>query len=118
MSKHFKLNEIVDAIDECYIWWQAEVIEFIGEWEVVVRWKEFGKEKSKIQINSTVRKTSEKWNVRKTKVTSQTLTLPQKRRRANKILLDYQPKFQTRGDRVKFIQGEIKQGLFSLMTRY
>ena len=44
-----------------------------------------------------------------TKVTSQ--TLPQKRRRANKILLDYQPKFQSRGDRVKFIQeGEIKQG--------
>ena len=108
LSKPFKLNEIVDAIDECYIWWQAEVIEFIGEWEVVVRWKEFGKEKSKIQINSTVRKTSEKWNVRKTKVTSQ--TLPQKRRRANKILLDCQPKFQSRGDRVKFIQGEIKQG--------
>ena len=109
LSKHFKLNEIVDAIDECYIWWQAEVIEFIGEWEVVVRWKEFGKEKSKIQINSTVRKTSEKWNVRMTKVTSQ--TLPQKRRRAIKILLDYQLKFQSRGDRVKFIQeGEIKQG--------
>ena len=77
MSKHFKLNEIVDAIDECYIWWQAEVIEFIGEWEVVVRWKEFGKEKSKIQINSTVRKTSEKWNVRKTKVTFQKLQISQ-----------------------------------------
>ena len=29
LSKHFKLNEIVDAIDECYIWWQAEVIELI-----------------------------------------------------------------------------------------
>ena len=56
-----------------------------------------------------MRKTSEKWNVRKTKVTSQ--TLPQKRRRANKLLLEYQPKFQSRGDRVKFIQeGEIKQG--------
>ena len=109
LSKHFKLNEVVDAIDECYIWWQAEIIEFIGEWEIVVRWKEFGKEKSKIQIKTTVRKTSEKWNVRKTKVTSQ--ELPQKRRRANKILLDYQPKFQSRGDRVKFIQeGDIKQG--------
>ena len=56
-----------------------------------------------------MRKTTEKWNVRKTKVTSQ--TLPQKRRRANKILLDYQPNFQSRGDEVKFIQeGEIKQG--------
>ena len=56
-----------------------------------------------------MRKTSEKWNVRKAKVTSQ--TLPQKRRRANKLLLEYQPKFQSRGDRVKFIQeGEIKQG--------
>ena len=56
-----------------------------------------------------MRKSSEKWNVRKTKVTSQ--TLPQKRRPANKILLDYQPKFQSRGDQVKFIQeGEIKQG--------
>ena len=109
LSKHFKLNEIVDAIDECFIWWQAEIFEFIGEWEVVVRWKEFEKEKSKIQIISSVRKTSEKWNVRKTKVTSQ--KLPQKRRRQNKILLDYQPKFQSRGDRVKFIQeGDIKQG--------
>ena len=109
LSKHFKLNEVVDAIDECYIRWQAEIIEFIGEWEIVVRWKEFGKEKSKIQIKTTVRKTSEKWIVRKTKVTSQ--ELPQKRRRANKILLDYQRKVQTRGDRVKFIQeGDIKQG--------
>ena len=69
-------------------------------------WK--GKIKKK-QINSTVGKTSEKWNVKKTKVTSQ--TLPQNRRRGNKILLDYQPQFQSRGDRVKFIQeGEIKQG--------
>ena len=34
-----------------------------------------------------------------------------KKRRANKILLDYQPKFRSRGDRVKFIQeGDIKQG--------
>ena len=108
LSKHFKLNETVDAIDECYIWWQAELIEFIREWEVVVRWKEFGKKNSKILINSAVRKTSEKWNVRKTKVTSQ--TLPEKRRRENKDLLDYQPKFHSRGDRVKFIQeGVIKQ---------
>ena len=48
-------------------------------------------------------------NVRKTKVTSQ--ALDQKKRREYKILLDYQPKFQSRGDRVKFIQeGDIKQG--------
>ena len=52
MSKHFKLNEVVDVIDECYIWWQAEIIDFIGDWEIVVRWKEFGKEKSKIQIKT------------------------------------------------------------------
>ena len=109
LSKHFKLNEVVDTIDECCIWWQAEIVEFIGEKELVDRWKEFGKQKSKIQINTTVRKTSEKWNVRKTKVTSQ--ALPQKRRRANKILLDYQLKFQSHGDRVNFIQeDDIKQG--------
>ena len=82
LSKHFKPNEVVDPIDECYIWWQAEIYELIGESEIADRWKEFGEEKSKIQINTTVRKTSEKWNVRKTKVTSQ--ALPQKRRRAKK----------------------------------
>ena len=109
LSKHFKLNEVVDTIDECCLWWQAEIVEFIGEKELVDRWKEFGKQKSKIQINTTVRKTSEKWNVRKTKVTSQ--ALPQKRRRAIKILLDYQLKFQSHGDRVNFIQeDDIKHG--------
>ena len=109
LSNYFKLNEVVDAIDECYIWWQAEKIEFIGESEIVVRWKGFGKEKSKIRINTTARKTSEKWNVRKAKVTSQ--VLPKKKKASQKILLEYQPKFQSRGDRVKFIQeGDIKQG--------
>ena len=56
-----------------------------------------------------MRKTSDKRNVRKTKVTSQTLS--QKRKRENKILHDYQLKIQSRGDKVEFFQeGEIKQG--------
>ena len=104
LSKHFKINEIVDAIDECFIWWPAEIIKFNEEWEVVVRWIEFGNRKSTITIPSTDRKTSEKWNIRKTKVTPQ--TLPCKRSRDNKIQLDYRAKFQSRGGTIRFLQGE------------
>ena len=68
LFKQFEKNEIVDAIDECFIWWLAEIIKFNGEWEVVVRWIEVGIRKSTIIIPSTIRKTSEKWNIRKTKV--------------------------------------------------
>ena len=107
LSKQFEINEIVDAIDECFIWWLAEIIKFDGEWEVVVRWIEYGNRKSTITIPSTIRKTSEKWNIRKTKVTPQ--SLPCKRSRDNKIQLDYRAKFQSRGDTIRFRQGDTVQ---------
>ena len=90
-----------------FLWWLAKIIKFNGEWEVVVRWIEFGNRKSKITIPSTVRKTSEKWNIRKTKVTPQ--TLPSQRSRDNEIQLVYRAKFQSRGDTKKFLQGETVQ---------
>ena len=111
LSKHFKVNEVVDAIDERYIWCQAETLEFIGEWGVVVRWKEFGKEKSNLVIESTVRKTPEKWNIRNTMITSQTFS--QKSR--EKVQVD----LQSRGDRVKFIQeDDIKAGFVFTSDMY
>ena len=79
LSKQFEIIEIVDAIDECFLWWLAEIIKFNGEWEVVVRWIEFGNKKLTITIPSTIRKTSEKGNIRKTKVAPQ--SLPCKRSR-------------------------------------
>ena len=108
LSKQFEINEIVDAIDECFIWWLAEIIKFNGEWEVVGRWIEFGNRKSiPITIPSTIRNTSEKWNIRKTKVTPQTLHC--KRSRDNKIQLNCRAKFQSRGDTIRFRQRDTVQ---------
>ena len=114
---HFNFNEVVDAIDECYIWWQAKIIEFIGDWEIVVRWKEIGKEKSKIQIKTTVRKTSEKWNVRRTEVTSQ--EVPQKEGEPTKFCLTISPNSNSLViESNSFKKVTLNKDLFSLMTRY
>ena len=58
-------------------------------------------------IPSTIRKTSEKGNIRKTKVTPQ--SLPCKRSRDKKIQLDYRAKFQSRGGTIRFRQGDTVQ---------
>ena len=111
LSKQFEINEFVDAIDECFIWWLAEIIKFNGEWEVVVRWIEFGNRKSTITIPSTIRKTS--WNIRRTKVTPQ--SSPCKRSHDNKIQLNYRAKFQSRGDTIRFRQGDtVQKGFVSI----
>ena len=102
-SKQFKLKEVVDGIDDCFIWWQAEKVRFNGEWEVVVRWIAFGKKIDNKHL-STVRNTSEKWNIRKKINPPQ--TLPYEKSRYNKIQLYFKANFQSRGDTIKFFQGE------------
>ena len=91
--------------------------QFYGGWEVVVRWIELGTRKSTITIPSTETKTSEKWNIRKTKVNPQ--TLPCKRSCDNKIQLDYSAKFQSRRDTKRFFQGDtMRKGSSLSMTLY
>ena len=69
LSKQFEINESVDDIDECFIWWLAEIIKFNREWEVSVRWIEFGNRKSTITIPSTTKVTPNHCPVKEAAIT-------------------------------------------------
>ena len=83
LSTKFQVNDIVDAVDELFIWWKAKIISIKDDWTVIVQWEDFGKKTaSEIHVEENIRGQPEKWNIRKYAAIRD--VFPEKRRRTKK----------------------------------
>ena len=107
LSKKFQVNDIVDAVDELFIWWKAKIVSIKDDWTVIVQWKDFGKNTTtEIHVEENIRGQPEKWNIRESAALRN--VLPEKRRRTKKEQHDYNPKFLSRCDQVCFLKDGLK----------
>lgn len=97
----FQKGDVVDALDEVYIWWPAKVIDFKSPWEVQVKWAHFSKPSnaySVIEVPESIQENQRLWNIRFTK--SKCNVLPEKRARTKQDPLKYNPRILSRNDKV------------------
>ena len=95
----FKVGDLIDALDEEYIWWPAKIAEIISDWEIKVKWMHFTNANSfsKISVPIQVRYNVDHWNIR---VPAKKPEIPQKRQRSKHEKLDYTACFRSRLDQV------------------
>lgn len=68
LTQVFRLNEIVQAIDETTcIWANAKILSFVSDWVVVVKWIDyFGYKPTSVEVPQHLRTGDrEYWNIRK-----------------------------------------------------